>query len=175
MPYFLTTERLGFRCWERSDLPLAQALWGDPQVARFLGGPFSPKEISERLDREIVCRQLHGTQYWPIFELATGNHAGCAGLRPYRDEADIFELGYHLRPAFWGCGLAVEASRTILKHAFTVLGATGLFAGHHPENLASARVLLRLGFRFAGMQFYEPFNADEPTYRLNLAEWQAQS
>jgi len=29
-PYFLRTERLGFRLWREEDLPLAIGLWGDP-------------------------------------------------------------------------------------------------------------------------------------------------
>lgn len=174
MTFFLATERLGFRCWQPADLPLALALWGDDQVARFLGGPFSARDIAARLDREIACQQQHGVQYWPIFEPATGVHLGCAGLRPYREEPGVYELGYHLRPAFWGQGLAVEASRTLVRHAFTALDAASLFAGHHPQNHASARVLARAGFRFAGMQYYEPFQTDEPTYRLTQAEWRAQ-
>jgi [ribosomal protein S5]-alanine N-acetyltransferase len=174
MAYFLATQRLGFRSWQSSDLPLAQALWGDPEVARYLAGPFTPQQIADRLDREIALEQQHGIQYWPIFELATGAHLGCAGLRPYRDEPGVYALGYHLHRAFWGKGFAVEAAQAAVHHAFTALHANGLFAGHHPENLASSRVLLKLGFRFAGMQFYEAFGFDEPTYRLTLAEWRAQ-
>lgn len=174
MAFFLTTQRLGFRSWQSTDLPLAQTLWGDPEVARYLAGPFTSHQVADRLNREIALEQLHGVQYWPIFELATSTHVGCAGLRPYRDEAGVFELGYHLHHAFWGKGFAVEASRAAMDCAFTAQNAAGLFAGHHPENLASARVLFKLGFRYAGMQFYEPFNADEPTYRLTLAEWRAQ-
>ena len=52
--YFLTSARLGFRCWSTQDLPLAQALWGDLEVTRFFGGPFSTEEVSRRLEREIA-------------------------------------------------------------------------------------------------------------------------
>jgi len=34
--YFLTTARLGFRCWAPGDLPLARTLWGDPQVTKLM-------------------------------------------------------------------------------------------------------------------------------------------
>ena len=33
-PYFLRSARLGFRHWNLEDLPLAQALWGNPDVSR---------------------------------------------------------------------------------------------------------------------------------------------
>lgn len=61
MPYFLTTARVGFRCWAGNDLPLALALWGDPSVW-FIEGPFSPEQIQRRLDDEIasMCRNGPG-------------------------------------------------------------------------------------------------------------------
>jgi hypothetical protein len=37
-PYFLKSERLGFRCWSLEDYPLARELWGDMRVPRFFGG-----------------------------------------------------------------------------------------------------------------------------------------
>ena len=94
--YFLQSPRLGFRHWSRADLPLAQALWGNPEVTRFIGGPFSPEKIQERLNTEIDLCSRHNVQYWPIFLLESHEHAGCAGLRPYRPENSIFELGVHL-------------------------------------------------------------------------------
>ncbi len=35
-PYFLTSERLGFRTWRPDDIDSAVALWGDPHVSRFI-------------------------------------------------------------------------------------------------------------------------------------------
>ena len=52
--YFLRTPRLGFRQWSINDLPLALDLWGDPEVSRFLGGPFSREAIEEKLTKEIA-------------------------------------------------------------------------------------------------------------------------
>ena len=57
--YFLKTARLGFRRWSTSDLPLALALWGDPQVTRFIGGPFSHEQIEEKLRNEIASMNAH--------------------------------------------------------------------------------------------------------------------
>jgi RimJ/RimL family protein N-acetyltransferase len=51
--YFLRTSRLGFRQWSADDLPLALALWGDPEVSRFLGGPFPPRAVERKLATEI--------------------------------------------------------------------------------------------------------------------------
>ena len=164
--YFLKTAHLGFRRWSIDDLPLALALWCDFEVTRFVGGSFSQEAIKDRLDREIISMSAHSVQYWPIFLLSTGEHVGCAGLRPYNPAGQVYELGVHLRPAFWGQGFAVEAGHAIISFAFETLGAKALFAGHHPANSSSRRVLEKLGFRFTHNEFYAPTGLDHPSYLL---------
>ena len=163
MEYFLTTKRLGFRCWREEDLPLALGLWGDPEVTAMLGRPLSP---DARLAREIARMGESGIAYWPVFLLEDGRHVGCAGLQTYREEEHTYELGYHLRRKFWGQGLATEAARAVIGYAFDVLGIESLFAGHHPANAASRKVLLDLGFMYTGEELYPPSGMIEPTYRL---------
>ena len=80
------------------------ALWGDAKVTKLIGGPFSREQVTERLFREIATMRSHGVQYWPLFLLATGEHVGCCGLRPYKSEEGIYEIGVHLRKAHWGEG-----------------------------------------------------------------------
>lgn len=164
--YFLKSERLGFRCWSREDLPLARELWGDIEVTRFFGGPFSEEEIARRLEKEISRRETYGFQYWPIHLLADDEHVGCCGLRPYRMEDGIPELGFHLRPKYWGRGLAPEAARAVIDFAFGTMGAKGLAAGHHPENVVSKKVIEKLGFRYTHDEFFETLGMDIPYYLL---------
>ena len=168
--YFLKTARLGFRRWATDDLPLALALWGDLEVTRFVGGPFSYEQIEERLRNEIASMKAHRVQYWPLFLLCGDAHVGCAGLRPYDLKEQVYEMGFHLRPAYWGRGLAVEAGRAVVSLAFTALGARALFAGHHPANPASRAVLEKLGFCFTHEEFYAPTGLRHPSYRLSRPE-----
>jgi ribosomal-protein-alanine N-acetyltransferase len=169
--YFLETERLGFRSWSQQDLPLALALWGDPEVTRLIGGPFSPSKVEEKLRQEIAWQEAHRMQYWPIFLLATGEHVGCAGLRPhtppYEPDEWLPELGFHLLTSFWGKGLAEEASRAVIEYGFSVLGAKNIFAGHHQENAVSKHLLEKLGFRYTHEEFYPPTGLMHPCYLLD--------
>ena len=164
--YFLRTERLGFRPWSESDLGLALELWGDPAVTRLIGGPFSPEQIRDRLAREMATQKTHGVQYWPIFLLVSDAHLGCCGLRPYRLEDGIYEIGIHLRAACWGQGYALEAARAVIAFAFENLGARALFAGHHPANGASRRLLATLGFPYTHDELYPPTGLNHPSYLL---------
>lgn len=161
--YFLTSQRLGFRPWEEHDLPLAQQLWGDPRVTALIAGAMTAAQVAERLQREIAQQNEFGVQYWPIFWLDGGEFVGCCGLRPYRE---IFELGFHVRPEFWGRGLAEEAGRAVIGYAFEKLQQAELFAGHHPQNGASRRVLEKLGFVSVGEELYPPTGMMHPSYIL---------
>jgi RimJ/RimL family protein N-acetyltransferase len=164
--YFLRTPRLGFRTWTEADLDLALGLWGDAEVTRLIGGAFSREKVQQRLAHEIANQATYGIQYWPMFLLINHDHAGCCGLRPYGSEPHVYELGFHLRRMYWGQGLAVEAGRAVIAYAFERRGAASLFAGHHPDNAASRRVLLKLGFRYTHDEFYPPTGLHHPSYRL---------
>jgi len=164
--YFLQSQRLGFRPWSDADLDLAMGLWGDPEVTRLIGGSFSRDQVRERLAREIATLREYGVQYWPVFLLVAGDHVGCCGLRPYRIEERVYELGCHLRRAYWGQGYAQEAARAVIGYAFGALGAAALFAGHNPANEASRHLLLKLGFVYTHDEYYAPTGLYHPSYLL---------
>lgn len=167
--YFLTSDRIGFRCWSLDDLELALELWGNPAVTRlFHNETLSRDEVAARLHREIQNARVHNVQYWPIFELSNGNHIGCAGLCPY--DKETLELGFHLKPEYWGSGFATEAGRTVIQHAFLTGACKAIFAGHHPENVASRNVLLKLGLLGTTARHYEPTGLMHPSYLLYCNE-----
>jgi ribosomal-protein-alanine N-acetyltransferase len=159
-----STERIVFRSWRAEDEHLAITLWGDERVTAFIGGKLDAKK---RLESEMALERDHGVQYWPVF-LESGEHVGCCGLRPKARE--VLELGFHLRSEHWGKGFALEASRSVLVHAFDRLGASWLFAGHHPDNDASKKTLLRLGFHYTHDELYPPTGLMHHCYRLDRAE-----
>lgn len=164
----LISPRLAFSVWTPRDWPLAETLWGNPDVCRYIvaEGRFTTQQIRERLATEIHNEQTRGVQYWPLFALENDDFVGCCGLRPYADKAGAWELGFHLLPAYWGQGLAREAGQAVITYAFKTLGATQLVAGHHPDNAASARVLQQLGFCRTGTVLYPPTGRTHPIYRL---------
>jgi [ribosomal protein S5]-alanine N-acetyltransferase len=164
--YFLTTDRLQFSHWNKDDLALAASLWGNPRVFAYIGGPFSDQQIAARLELQIANQREHSFQYWPVFTRHDEQFAGCAGLRPHGDKLDVLEMGFHFRPEYWGQGFALEAGRAVIAFAFATLAVTILVAGHHPENLASGRVLTKLGFQFTHDEFYPPTGVVEPNYLL---------
>ena len=75
-----------------------------------------------------------------------------------------YEIGFHLRPEFWGRGYAAEAAAAVIRYAFKELKAEKLFAGHNPSNAASRKVLGKLGFAYIGDEFYPPTGLQHPPY-----------
>lgn len=154
--------------WTDADSALAESLWGDPQVSRYLcvDGVFTKEGIATRLALEIQNQTLYGVQYWPLFFQKTGDLAGCCGLRPFDSSGCAFEFGIHLRPLYWGHGIATEAGHAALAFARENIGLSEIVAGHHPENRASQKVLQKLGFTYLKDSFYAPTGLMHPAYRL---------
>jgi RimJ/RimL family protein N-acetyltransferase len=164
--YFLRSARLGFSTWAVEDLPLAIGLWEDPEVTKLTGGPFTRAQVSERLAHELANFRQFGLQYWPIFLLETGEHVGCCGLQPHDLANGVCELGFQLCRVFWRRGFGREAAQAAITYGFSALGVRALYAGHHPSNDASRRLLQGLGFRYTHDEFYPPTKRLEPCYLL---------
>ena len=89
----------------------------------------------------------YGFGRWACVEKASGRVIGFAGLKHLEDLAEV-DLGYRLLPAYWGLGLATEAGRAILDYGWTHLQLSQVIALVVPENVASMRVLEKLGLSF---------------------------
>jgi ribosomal-protein-alanine N-acetyltransferase len=172
-PYFIQTDRLGFRHWRPDDQPLAQGLWGDVKVTRLIDarGRLSSDQVQARLKQEIAGQRERGVQYWPIFLLESGEHVGCCGLRPYDLPGQIYEIGFHIRSAHWRRGYAYEAATAVIAFAFEKLHTASLFAGHNPQNKASRLLLEKLGFRYTHDEYYPATGLDHPSYLLTAVEY----
>ena len=64
-----------------------------------------------------------------------------------QENATDWELGYVFARAFWHCGYAAESARALMQHAFTCEGAERIVAMCDPQNVASWRLMERLGMR----------------------------
>lgn len=166
--YFMKTKRTGFSKWNAADLDLAVQLWGEKEVTRFIcaAGTFSNQDIRNRLETELHNDEEFHIQYWPVFELSADKLIGCCGIRPFKSESHSYEIGFHLRKKYWGMGYASEAAKAVIDYSFAVLRADKLYAGHHPQNMASEKLLKKLGFQYIGKNYYTPTGLYHPSYEL---------
>jgi ribosomal-protein-alanine N-acetyltransferase len=151
----LETERLLFRGHEEADLGAYCEMMADPEFRRLSGRPLS-REEAEKSFRSIVIGQESWLEPKPMGLLATifkpeGRYIGRCGVYPNRgDDNEVIPgegvLAFYLARPYWGRGLATEAGRAFLQFGFGELGLSRIVAGANVTNVASNRVLRRLGF-----------------------------
>ncbi|MBF0548423.1 MAG: GNAT family N-acetyltransferase [Candidatus Riflebacteria bacterium] len=168
---FLSSARVGFRKWTSKDLKFAFTLWQDSEVTKYIGGPFDENEIRLKIEREIACEEAYNMQYWPVFSIENGEFLGCGGLRPYKIENKIYEIGIHLMKNCWGKGYGNEIAQCVIQYGFSVLNASAIFAGHNPKNEASRGMLTKLRFKYSHDEFYAPTGLMHPSYFLLKSDW----
>lgn len=142
----LKTPRLSFVMWDEGDAPLVQQLHSTMATTRYLSGnaPWSLEKAEERLRGWFEEQACDGTTKYKILD-EDGRFIGRAGISKFRNEQ--FELGYSLREEVWGKGLATEAASALAHWFFERQVASGFIAFTHPENIASQRVLRKIGMR----------------------------
>lgn len=162
------TKRLYLREWSLEDLDQALELWGDPYVMEFMDvrGGLSKPQVLEKLKEQIQCQEKYGVQSWAVVSKEGDEIIGCCGLRPYNLQERVFELGFHFMKKVWGQGYALEAAEAVIRYAFEKLKIPKLFAGHHPKNSASKKLLLKLGFHHVREELYPPTGLMHPSYEL---------
>jgi len=81
------------------------------------------------------------------------------------------EVGWRLDPEFWGRGLATEGGRAALGYAFETLNLEEVVSIYEPENLASGRVMERLGMKRFMDTTHPTLGLPLRVYRLTSSEW----
>lgn len=144
----LETERLLLRWFAPDDVDAFYLLGSDPRVIRYVGNvPFASRDaaLQTLLAAPLNDYAVHGFGRFACVWKETERVIGFCGPKWLPDMQEV-ELGYRFLPEFWGRGLATEASRAVLAYARDDLRLKRLIALLHPENLASAKVVTKLGF-----------------------------
>lgn len=132
------------------------ALDSDPRVMRFIGDGSTGTRADAQAAIERVLRRYDehpGTGVWHASRRDDGRFVGWVSLKHAGDAPDV-EVGYRLMRDAWGQGFATELARAMLRRGFGELGLPRIIGVTHPENLASQRVLLKIGLRDEGWGRY---------------------
>lgn len=144
----IESDRVRLRALRDEDAAALLALHGDAEVMRYWStSPWSGiAQAHAHLKRERRDLASGGVLPWAIADSASDDLIGTLTL--FRIDCDHrrAEIGYALLSARWGQGLASEASRCALNHAFTKLDLKRIEADTDPRNTSSRRMLERLGF-----------------------------
>lgn len=122
----------------------------DPEVTRFTpgiwdGGQWHRDFLRSRMTQDFGER----CGYWAIFaKEAPDDLLGWVSFIPFDAVGPELEMGWRLVRRAWGRGVASEAARRIVEHAFADPEIERIVADAHIDNGASLAVARKLGFRF---------------------------
>ncbi|MBL4697278.1 MAG: GNAT family N-acetyltransferase [Phycisphaerales bacterium] len=136
-----------------ADVDALAGYWGDPETMRYLGingDVWTREQVVERVERGARFCDEHGMTFWTVVEKATRAVIGQGGLVPIAFDGDEVELGYRFGKEHWGKGYATEVARASAAYGFGVLGLDRLVAVSFPGNVASRKVLMKVGFEALG-------------------------
>jgi len=144
----IETERLILRPPTSADLnDWAVRVFADAEVIRYMPKrDMTPYHRAERaLNMYNKLWAQHPVGGWVIIDKVDDQLIGSCEIE-YLDETDEYELGYALGKAYWGQGIATEAARAATRFGFEYAKLERIMAVVVPENMASWRVLKRIGF-----------------------------
>lgn len=148
----LATERFLVRHLEEADAPALFDIFSDPEVTRYWSSPpLADREAARELLRQIQdFFQSRTLLQWGIAQRSTGRVIGTCTLAWLDAQNRRADLGFAVARQQWGEGVASEAVPAVLRFGFQALNLHRVEADVDPRNLASVRVLERLGFQREG-------------------------
>lgn len=179
----LETDRLVLRDWREADWEPFFTGTNTAEGMAWLGGVMDADRMAWQRARLEGYARDHGHTFWVIERRTDGAVLGMCGLKranqPGGPQGD-FEIGWRLVRDAWGQGYAHEAALATLDHAFTALGAPHVLALTVPGNVASWRLMERLGMeRKPDLDFgsadFDPALGRIIVYRLDRAGWSARA
>ena len=153
---WLQTLRLDFREFVPGDVEEIVRLDADPRVMKHIAdGRVHTREESLALYPRILRypRLYANLGIWRASRRDTGAFVGWFSLK-YAGKASDIEIGYRLAPDAWGLGFATEGAAALRDYGFDDLGLERIIGVTHPDNLASQRVLLKIGMADEGWGRY---------------------
>ena len=150
LPPVLETPRLILRPFEVADIESSWVMNNDPEVSRYTGdgGVVSRDEMERRIREDVMGDyEKYGYGRMAVEVKGGARFIGFAGLK-YLEDLQQVDLGYRLMQQYWGKGYATEVGSACIQFGFENLGLNEIIAMVLPENVASIRVLQKLGFTY---------------------------
>lgn len=170
MKIFAETERLILREILPSDIDGMFLLDSDPEVHKYLGNTPVTQRTQSLEVIEFVRKQYieNGIGRWAVIEKETSTFIGWSGLKLVTENVNnhinYYDLGYRFIRNYWGKGYATESAIAALNYGFKELKLNEIYACAQVENIASNKILEKLGFQKRNTFSY--FNSLDNWYEL---------
>ncbi len=145
------TQRLILREFNPTDLEAVHEYASDPIVVRYM--PFGPNTLEDSknfLDRAITKQGKDPRTDLDIAIMLKSSNRLIGGCRLNKVSKIEGHIGYILNRKHWGNGYATEAAKALTRYGFNELDLHRVYATCDPENVASRRVLEKVGMTLEG-------------------------
>ena len=149
-PISIETSRLRLRELTVDDAEFVCRLVNEPSFLTNIGdrGVRTPEDARRYiLDGPWTRQRKPGYAQFLIELKETGTPIGVCGLL-YRETLDLSDVGFALVPEHWGKGHATEAASAVMAYGRSTLGIERIVGLTSADNLASIKVLEKLGLSF---------------------------
>ena len=151
----LETSRVILRAFDDSDAQPLHQILSEPGVLRYF--PSSIPPAMERVEKLVEIHKRHweenGYGWWAAVDRDDEALIGWCGLG-LLEETDEIEIKYLLKRSHWGRGIATEAAGVCVNYAFRDAQLDTIIGLAHPDNVASQRVLEKIGLNFRNRAEY---------------------
>ncbi len=157
----LETQRLILRTQAEGDVALFAKYMNTPAVRKYIRGVQELHEIEAGFAKMAASMAQNGFAFMVVQHKESGDVIGNCGFKTIDDRIpsmkDEMEIGWSLREDYWRQGYAYEAAYACLDHAFNRLGAPRVLALTSERNIASWKMMEKLGMsRRPDLDFEDP-------------------
>ena len=167
----IETPRLYLRQFTPDDLDDLYRIYSEPEIMKYLTG-VKTREATEIAIYTMLKRwEENNFGMWAVVHKIDRKMIGRCGLG-FLDKTPEVELGYALDKVYWNQGLATEASFASLNYGFEILQLDRIVGIARPENIASQRVIQKVGMKYEKNAHY--YETDVVYYSISRETYQSQ-
>ena len=167
MHLYFETDRLLVRQYMISDIGELFQIMSDSRVHTYTkdkNNPWNEQRTEEYIKfminkdfKTLDC--FHGA----VIEKSANQLIGLCGLNPYKSYEP--EIEFKIGVPYWNKGYATELGKQIIKESFATTGIKGIYGMAQPENIASRKVLAKIGMKYLGNQVFR--NHEDSFYYID--------
>jgi ribosomal-protein-alanine N-acetyltransferase len=151
----IETQRLRLRHFTPNDADELHRIYSNPELFKYMSNekPLLWEQTRTVINSIIESWQHYNFGVWALVDKRNQKLIGHCGLKYLENTLEV-QIGYLLLKRYWGKGLATEAALASLKYGFEVMKLPKIVAVAKPENIASRRVMEKVGMKYEKDAYY---------------------
>lgn len=176
MTVILETDRIILRRFKMNDFKAVFAFGSNEEVQKYTGDKNLVSYVeAKELIRDVWLEDYkkYGYGRWATIMKSDNTLIGFAGLK-YLPEFGETDIGFRFLPEYWGKGIATEVSNAIIQYGFEQLKLNRIIGIAMPDNIASNKVLMKIGLQFYKVDEYDGDGGNYYWYKLEREDFNSE-